>query len=59
LVFSGTLPLGVAIPCGAVAGVIITFTVGAARILQLRLAVRASSRRAESPKGSPLDPSAG
>jgi putative membrane protein len=47
LVSSGQLPLGVAILCGAVAGVVITFAVRAARILQLRLMGRASSRRAE------------
>ncbi|HZU16357.1 MAG TPA: lipopolysaccharide assembly protein LapA domain-containing protein [Candidatus Dormibacteraeota bacterium] len=55
LVFSGRLPLGAAILCGAVAGVVITFAVGAARILQLRLVVRASSRRAERRRASPLD----
>lgn len=38
--FSGTLPLGVAMLFGAIAGALLVALVGAARILQLRRRVR-------------------
>lgn len=43
LVFSSTLPLGVALLFAAIGGALVVLAVGSARILQLRLAVRRST----------------
>lgn len=42
LVFSGVLPLGVALLFAAIAGALVVLAVGSARMLQLRLAVHKS-----------------